>query len=200
MKNNLHYRTEIWEGRIEYGNFRANNWFSIGGFRHPLFRAICRDLAHQFTRGIVDLSNHEVFVCGGLLEPWMSWDIDMVVIGEPNNDAKRLMYELKRLGFLYHLYIDVNLQQDLQGINLNCGGLSSWDQKKFTYDAFEIANKWGRSELDGSNQVTEVYDWQPMPNGLYKRRITYPFDKNLSKFRQDGYIYHTPIKLKDFLK
>lgn len=194
-----HYRTEFWEGSFTYGPFSEKNWFAIGGINHPLFKALVRELGHLQARGKIDFSRYKLYACGGVLEDWVSWDVDMVLVGPPSLMAYKIMYQLKRLGFIYRVYIDVNLQPSIDGVMLNCGGIDSWDGVPIPMKAWEISNHFVKIEPDGET-LDKLFQWPRVQYDLYERDISYPFTKNLDKYREEGYIYRKPILINDYWK
>lgn len=188
-----HYRTEFWEGHLKYGPFSGAMWFAIGGYKHPLFKAIVREIWAMHKANQYNIQDYELYVCGGLLEDWVSWDIDMVLVGPKSLDAYNIMYKIKKLGFVYRVYIDINLQQTSEGVFLNCGGINS-DTEDIYIDAYEIANVFAK---DGSKNL---YQWPQDDFGLYKRELRHPFAKNLLKYQEEGYLYKSPKEIKEFFK
>lgn len=187
-----HFRTEMWECTLEYGPFKGRFWFGVGGYKHPLFKAICREIVAMYRSNQYNIKDYELWVCGGILEDWVSFDVDMVLIGSPSEDAYRILHKVKRLGFVYGLYIDINLQENTRGLLMNCGGIA--DAELIQTSAFEICDF-----LVKDGEKTE-YGWTPADFQLFERKITYPFKKNLTKFMESGYIYNSPKLITDIYK
>ena len=125
MKIEDHYRTEFWNGTISYGNFTGKNWLAIGGIHHPLFQIFVRELKNLQKQGKINFKDYSLYVCGGILEDWLSSDVDLVLIGKPSLMAYKILYNIKKLSFIYKVYIDVNLQPSIKGLMLNCGNISN---------------------------------------------------------------------------
>ena len=184
-----HYRTEMWDGYLEYGRFKGSKWFAIGGYRHPLFKAITREIEWLYGQNKYNIRDYTIYVCGGLLEDWVSWDVDMVLVGKRNSDAFEILSALKEIGFRYRVYIDANLQETAEGVLMNCGGMKDYDGRELTIAAYEISNRFVK---DGD---VSVYDWPLGDYMLHERELVYPFTKNLVKYKKEGYLYRPPITI-----
>jgi hypothetical protein len=182
----------MWECKLEYGPFKGRFWYGIGGYKHPLFKAIAREIQAMYSANQFNIQQHFLWVCGGILEDWVSFDVDMVLIGAPSEDAYRILHKIKQLGFIYGVYIDINLQEDARGVFMNCGGISNAEPIKVT--AYEISNIYVQ---DGKR--TE-YCWIKSDYELFKKELNYPFKKNLSKFKESGYIYNAPKLITEIYK
>ena len=189
-----HYRTEFWKGSVCYGTFSSKNWLAIGGIRHPLFQAFVRELESLQKQNKISFLDYDLYVCGGVLEDWVSWDVDLVLIGKPSLMAYKILYTIKKLAFNYKFYIDVNLQPTLKGVMINCGNISKWDGKTFNIKAWEISNKFITTDPKGNKKVS-MYEWKKDKYGLYEGDKIYPFTKNLIKYQKEGFVYKEPRKI-----
>ena len=77
VKNNT---MESWEGRINYHTYTENNWVAIDNIDHPLFKILVKRIKEKLSAD----NNYQIYIVGGLLEDWLSWDLDFVVCGEYN--------------------------------------------------------------------------------------------------------------------
>ena len=59
-----------------------------------------------------ELDNFEVWLTGGLLEKWTSWDIDIILLGPRDEKIlKEIMYKGMDLGITkYNMYVVVKLE------------------------------------------------------------------------------------------
>ena len=194
MKIEDHYRTEFWNGTISYGTFTGKNWLAIGGTHHPLFQIFVRELKHLQKQGKINFKGYSLYVCGGILEDWLSWDVDLVLIGKPSLMAYKILYNIKKLAFIYKVYIDVNLQPSIKGVMLNCGNISKWDSNFFTIKAWEISNKFVIDDFEGNKKI-RLYKWKKSKYNLYEEDKIYPFQKNLNKYQNEGFVYSKPYKI-----
>ena len=90
-----HYKTELFDGLLEYHTYSAKNWFGIGGVSHPLFKT----LISRINSEVEDVKYFDLYVVGGILEDWVSWDIDFAVIGKYQPQRVYNVFDL--LGFLH---------------------------------------------------------------------------------------------------
>jgi hypothetical protein len=192
MKYADHFTTKMWECPLEYGPFKGRFWYGIGGYKHPLFRAIAREIKAMYAVNQFNIQDYGLWLCGGILEDWVSFDVDMVLIGAPSEDAYKTLHKIKHLGFLYGVYIDINLQEDSQGIFINCGGIAN--AESIQVRAYEISNIYVQE-----GNKTE-YPWIESDYQLFEKKLTYPFKKNLDKFRESGYIYNSPKLMTEIYK
>tara|TARA_R110002012_G_scaffold158428_2_gene319840 strand:+ start:2916 stop:3503 length:588 start_codon:yes stop_codon:yes gene_type:complete len=189
-----HYRTEFWAGTVSYGKFTEKNWLAIGGIRHPLFQSFVRELKNLQKQNKINFKNYKLYVCGGVLEDWVSWDVDFILVGKPSLMAYKILYNIKKLAFELKFYIDVNLQPSLKGVIVNCGNIKKWNGQYFKIKAWEISNKFITTDPKGNEKVC-IYKWKKSKYGLYEEDKIYPFTKNLIKYQKEGFIYKEPRKV-----
>lgn len=176
--------TDIWEGEIEYGPFKRSIWLAIPNDTHPLFHALLNDLRaiEEFTHG------YSLYVFGGILEDWVSWDIDVAITGEYRPDIlKSLMHKILDVSFKRGIYIDLKFILESEVFDF-----SKWLQDSglnlIEYQVVEYSEKFLK------NGVSQKFDNIRFIDGLWHRSIYLPSRKQLSKM-EEGYHYASPIKI-----
>ena len=172
--------TRLWRGTISYAEFSNTDWFSIGGPGHPLFAT----LIDRIDREVPEAKEFTIYVNGGLLETWMSWDVDMALISrDPDwSVLKRAMRGILKIAFELHLYVDLKWQAEF------------WRPEEMTPDflneyqcwSYELANNFTRGEVVKTPPELEPH------NGLWRRWNTYPFPKHLKRL-EEGYTHRAPL-------
>ena len=114
MNEEFHKLTETWVGKLQYGEFVGNEWFGVGGPNHPLIQKIIKEI-----REIPNINVFDVFITGGILEDWITWDLDVILTGsyQPKHLIK-ILRDIVKIGFDYHIYIDVVFKETLWRIDL----------------------------------------------------------------------------------
>lgn len=178
-----HY-TDVWEGEIQYGPFNRSLWLAITNTTHPLFEALLNDLKgiEHFKEG------YNLYVFGGLLEDWLSWDIDVAITGEYRPDViKLLMHKILEISFKYAIYIDLKFI-----LNSDVFDFRKWLQDSnmniIEYQVVEYSNTFIK------NGVRQKFDNIEFKDELWHRSIYLPSRKQLSKM-EEGYYYASPIKI-----
>jgi hypothetical protein len=175
------FDTRVWYGEIQYGSFSAKNWFSIGGIEHPLFKT----LINRIKQEVPEIYNFELYTMGGILEDWMSWDVDLALVGDYKPDLiKRCFEGVVGIAFDLHLYVDIQYQKELWRIDV----FSESGDLNEIHDNYELSNFFSRN---GEIEDLSHYEYV---DGIYKRKVIYPFPKHIEK-RNEGHSYKSPIRL-----
>jgi hypothetical protein len=175
-----HETTLIWEGEIQYGRWKASTWYSVGGWNHPLFQKYLNEVkanSHLFE-------GFNLYITGGLLEDWQSWDIDWILTGpyDPSK-IKPAMELITEVGFNLGLYPDVHYSRIIFS-------LYDWqrDGKSYSDWVYELSNVFIKDGVQ-----TDMSFCHPV-DGMFKRWNNYPFQKNLER-HNSGYKYHQPVQI-----
>jgi hypothetical protein len=176
--------TDIWQGEIEYGPFKRSIWLAIPNQSHPLFHALINDLRaiEEFAHG------YSLYVFGGILEDWLSWDIDVAITGEYRPEIlKPLMHKILDVSFKRGIYIDLKFI-----LNSDVFDFRDWlrdsEMMISEYQVIEYSDKFLKNGVSQEfNNISEM-------DGLWRRSIYLPSRKQLSKM-EEGYHYASPIKI-----
>ena len=176
--------TDIWQGEIEYGPFKRSIWLAIPNQSHPLFHALINDLRaiEEFAHG------YSLYVFGGILEDWLSWDIDVAITGEYRPEIlKPLMHKILDVSFKRGIYIDLKFI-----LNSDVFDFRDWlrdsEMMISEYQVIEYSDKFLK------NGVSQEFNNIGEMDGLWRRSIYLPSRKQLSKM-EEGYHYASPIKI-----
>ncbi len=175
------YETYHHLGWIKYYGFSEYYWYTVGGPKHPLFKYLVEKIKQRTN------DDYEIYIIGGILEPWVSWDVDVVITGGTYNprSIKYNMEAIVRTGFEIKIFCDAHYQEQLWRIDRwskdlpNCAG---------KHTCYELANCF---ERDGE---VIYYDFEPV-DGIYRRTWEVPLPKHYEK-KEEGHIYKPPIKVK----
>ena len=178
------YETELWTGEIEYHTFKASNWYQVGGFKHPLIQILCERIQRDPLIAQVSY-DYKIYIIGGILEDWITGDIDFAVIGKYRALAIKIILErIVELGFRYHIYADVHYQEKLWRVD-------EWSKGEIegeTIQCYSLSNYFVKNGVRlNCNHYKEV-------DGLFTYPLNYPFKKHIVK-RDEGYIYNAPIRI-----
>ena len=175
------WRTQIWDGEVEYHTYKQKGWIGIGGIGHPMFKAIVSRILSESKY----ISEYKLYVVGGILEEWVSWDIDFAIIGDYDPIKIKEIFEvITKISFEFHIFTDCHYQKELWPVHLYCryGGYEE------VHDCWRLSNVFARNgeyhDLSGFEYV----------DGLYKQTIHYPFPKHVKR-REEGYQYSPPLLL-----
>lgn len=175
------YTTKIWRGEIQYGEFKATNWYSIGGPEHPLFKCYL-GILYSHVDKFEGLNLH---LYGGIQEDWCSWDIDWFISGKSvGYQVKECMRIIIETGFSLHLYPDVYYAEE-------------FDQSMYEKGERTISPKWiyQYSNCFTNNGVASDLSILEPDNGLWRKKIEgLHKEKVLSKL-DAGFVYKKPIKI-----
>ena len=175
------YTTELSASTIEYHTFKGTNWYAIGGIKHPLFQT----LVSRIKTEVDFLDDFDLYVVGGTLENWVSWDIDLLLIGEYNpSKIKSVMYQILEISFDLHLYVDVTFYNKLWDIHGYCKRGRPLEKIK----AYQISNYFVKN---GIRSDLSEYKYE---DGLFCKNQEFPMKKHIDA-RSRGYIYDKPILL-----
>ena len=148
----------VWEGYIEYGGYSSNIWYGIQSIDNPLFKT----LVDRINSEVKYLEEFELYVIGGALEEWVSWDIDFGLIGEYQpHKIKSIFEKITEIGFGMGIYTDLHYQKKLWRI----------DEYSLDNDISEEVEAWHLSDSFTKNDHTEVYNNHTAMDGLYKNKI-----------------------------
>lgn len=181
MDYDFNFQTDVWYGEYTYGPYGARNWYSIGGPEHPMFKTLIRRIENE----VPEIKQFRTYVNGGLLEDWMSWDIDMTLTGEYRPELLKTIFEkVLDISFDLHLCVDLRYQKTLWRPDLmrddNYNDMSEW--------CYELHDRFSR---DGNETVLDFYE--PI-DGIFRRWMIYPFPKHIERIK-NGYIYSPPLEL-----
>lgn len=175
------YSTLLWDGTIQYGPFTATNWYAIGGPNHPLFKT----LLDRFKSEIPELRDYELYTIGGLIEEWISWDIDLFLLGKYDPPTIRnMLYQMHKIAFDLHLYIDLHFTSSLWVPRKDENG----NYEKFWTHNYELSNLFVRDEIRIDLSEYEEID------GLWRMKHYLPYQKHIERL-ESGTFYKPPVKL-----
>jgi len=174
------FDTKMWKGAIQYGNYKNDTWLSVGGLHHPAFQTY---LAEVKTRPEL-FEGFNLYVTGGLLEDWQSWDVDWVLTGPYQPERiKAVMEWITELGFKHLIYPDVHYTVEIFS-------LYDWQQNRQSHSdwLYQLSNVFIK---DGVQKDMSFYE--PI-DGIFRHWCNYPFQKNIELDKID-YKYQKPIQI-----
>lgn len=179
MDNDL--RVDYWDGEVEYHTYKQKGWYAVGGPQHPLFRTFVSRIISESKY----VSEYKLYVIGGVLEEWLSWDIDFAITGEYNSYKLKEVFEtILRIGYDLRIFPDMHFQESLWRVDL----YSKDELGPEKHDCWRLSNVFAR---DGEYQDLSNFVYE---DGLYKQSISYPFPKHVKR-KEEGYVYKKPLLL-----
>ena len=169
---------EVWEGKIQYGNYIGYKWYGFTSYEDPLVKKCISEI----TRNSEIFEGYELYVTGGILEGWLTWDLDLILYGPYNpTKIKNALNHIVKIGFKNHIYTDPQYQKSIP-----------WHANNVERDedrVWHISNKFIKegNELNLSNYIK-------VENGLYKHKQQIPYKKQVIKMKE-GHEYQHPIKI-----
>lgn len=173
--------TLVWHGKIEYGEYHGNEWHAVEGFENPLFQQNLEAVKSkpELFKGF------SLYVIGGLLEDWKSWDVDWVLTGpyDPIRIKSALDW-ITKCGFEHKIWPDATYSHEIFDIReWQDGHIKS--KKDWLY---HYSNYFTKDAVQKDLSHYEYID------GLYRNLNSYPFTKNIEK-NNIGYKYHHPVQI-----
>jgi hypothetical protein len=173
---------EVWEGTVEYYKYKKQGWIGIGGIEHPLYKQLIDNIESRLPEYY---KKYDIWVVGGLLQDWLSWDIDLVITGgdiRNNREIHTIMDTIIKCGFDMGMYCDVCYTRKLWDPTV--------DEVTYSMDK-ELLSITDKCIINGEKLDLSHY----IPEGnLFKRTDTFPPDKYSNNSNRE-YKYVKPIKL-----
>lgn len=167
-------RDNVKQQWIMQGEFERYHWYSANGVGDPLFAAWC----HRVRE--LDWQDYELWIYGGILEPWATYDVDCTIIGPYDPDRIRYLLEgVTRVGFNTGLRSDVKWGTEL----------FDWQEYKRTNKSkyIEYAYYSGSIWSDGRQSNYALLN----KDKLWMGGKEWPIVKTLNKHHD----YRSPVKL-----
>lgn len=180
MDYEFNFVTEQWEGKLQLGEFIESQWIGVGGPEHPVIKKIIREIQE-----IPKIDEFNVYILGGILEDWVTFDLDVVLTGELKpNYLQRILREIVKIGFDNHFYIDVVFKEKLWRIDL----MTPENHQEEQGWVWEYSSLFKRND-----ELIQKFRYYP-ENGIFKRYYWLPFPKHIEKINS-GYRYKKPVQI-----
>lgn len=197
-----HLKTEFWLGELKAGEHVSDKWYGIGGTTNPIFELIVA----RINAEVEFIDEFELFVHGGMLEDWITYDADMFLTGpyEPEK-IKSILKHITKIGFEENLWCDISYQHG--------GWFRYYDRKEIPGEcylkhkmdtAIEMRSKgiatehlYAYSELYVNGEVAPG-KFLELPNGLFRRDMSVRDEDGQQKHKDrmaSGYKYKWPVKI-----
>lgn len=159
---------------IEYGDYSCDNWNGIISLDDPLFRS-------WFEKVKPYLIGYELWVYGGVLEDWLTHDIDASIIG-PNNPKhiNWMLENIVRVSFEYGVFPDIKYSID--------GKLFNWSEWVDTKESVLCKYAYYKPNMKVNNKG--IY-WGTFKDGLWTAERLWPMNKAIHAKHN----FKDPVKL-----
>ena len=170
--------------KISYHHYESDQWYGVGGPNNPIFKYLVQRIDFR------TFMHYEIYVLGGILEPWLSWDVDIVVkppeggYYDPQG-IRDTMEGICKAGFEVGLFPDVSYTDDIRDSNQI---IKDW--KNMDFEPLEMLRLSNRFVKNG--EITNYNDWEKV-DGLYKQTWYTPNDKLLAR---GDHIYQPALRIK----
>jgi hypothetical protein len=168
------------ERDVQWGEFHRKDWYAPGGVEHPLSKQIITEI--QNNKHLFE--GRQVWIGGGLLQPWYSWDIDLFIEGEWSEGAKQMLEWCAGLGFYYGVFIDVKLVTKYADVRL-------WQD---TRDIVKFKSYIHSPEIYIEGKQSEGALMYVPYKDVYVVDSQIPVDKNLQKDSEE-FLYNYGIRI-----
>jgi hypothetical protein len=162
-----------------WGPYYNETWCSPGGINNAKVQLIIgtiRQNAHLFE-------GRPVFIGGGLLQPWHSWDIDLYIEGGWTAGSKQMLEWCVNLGFQHQIFIDAKLVSKFADVRV-------WQdtRKVETFTTLVFSNKFkSKTGINSLKQYTPYRD-------VFATQQTIPFEKNVT-MDELGFVYEYGVQI-----
>ena len=197
-----HLKTEFWLGELKIGEHVGNKWYGIGGIKNPIFELLIARIRDE----VRFLDEYELFVHGGILEDWLTYDADFFLTGpyDPGK-IKSILKHIIKIGFEEKLLCDISFQQGGWHIYYNNKEIPGECYLTHKMDAdIEMRSRglateylYAYEDFIVNGRLTESKFYE-LPNGLFRRDMTVRSEDGQQKHRDriaSGYKYKWPIKV-----
>jgi hypothetical protein len=160
--------------KIEYGEFTTHLWNGIIGINDPLFKKWLERIQPY-------LDGYELWIYGGVLEDWLTYDIDASLIGplDPNK-INHILREIVRVSFEFGLYPDIKYAFD--------GQLFRWSDWIASGETHQIKYAYYQPKMWVNDKLIE---WGRLQNGLWVNERAWPMQKAI----YSNHHYKDPIRI-----
>lgn len=166
--------------QVRWGQHSRNEWYSPGGLGHPLVARIIAEI--QANEHLFE--GRKIFIGGGVLQPWHSWDIDVFIEGEWSPSVRAALEWVAGLGFHYGVFVDVRLVEAYADVRLWQDTRKVVKFKSYTHSI--------DFHVDGVNKA-ENRDYEPYRD-IYVTNSQIPVAKNL-EMDDKGFKYNYGIRI-----
>ena len=172
--NRIYILNIMMKKSIIYGDYQCSQWNGVIGLNDPLFKVWLEAIKEY-------LDGYELWVYGGVIEDWLTFDLDATIIGP--NDPKRInevLENIVRVSFSYGLFPDIKYSIDSKLFNW-----SSWERTG-EYTTCKYAYYRPSMIVDGKH-----IEWGTLENDLWVSTRVWPMKKAIHK----DHTYKDPIQI-----
>lgn len=172
---------QTYNGKIQFGDRIREIWYGFDDFNHEKVQA---NIAEVISKPHL-FKGFDLYIMGGILEGWLTWDIDWFLVGPYMPDKiKEVFNWIEEVGFKHGIYPDNTYSKKLVSLN-------HWQNTR----KFEAGWHYKNSNLFiKEGKRANMSNYEKTDNGLYKRWTDAPFAKNI-KMDKKGHKYKKPIKI-----
>jgi len=170
-----------WEGNISIDKYSGDVWHAFKDINIPEVQA---NITEVISRPEL-FEGFELYIAGGAIEDWITWDIDWALIGPYDPVKIKIALDwITECGFKHGIYPDVVYTAELFDLH-------AWQRGSELKDrwVYRTHNTWSKL---GSSQ--DMPSYKEVENGLYRAFQKCPYKKNIER-NAEGYKYHKPLKI-----
>ena len=147
---------------IEYGDYSCAEWNGIINLEDPLFKAWFKAVKPY-------LIGYEFWIYGGVIESWLTFDIDATIIG-PNNPQhiNWMLSNIARVSFEYGIFPDIKYSIDNK--------IFKWSQWVATRESVTCKYAYYRPSMIVNGKLIK---WGTLEDGLYVASRKWPMNKSI---------------------
>ena len=173
-------KVEPYIGSLQVGDLIGDLWYCIRGIDDPkVVDNINRiKMQQELFKGF------ELWIVGGVVEGWHTWDIDWVVTGpyQPKK-IKKILDWIIEVGFDLGIYPDATYVEEVMDLH-------EWQNSGICKDRWI----WKNTNVYGANGRIHKNPKYHEMDGLWRRWAQCPYKKNVDMDAK-GHKYHKPVKI-----
>lgn len=162
------------EKTIKYGEYTQSKWNGLISTEDPLFKSWLEQIKPV-------INGYELWIYGGILEDWLTFDLDATLIG-PNDPQRvnKMLDDIIRISFDYGIFPDIKFSIDSKIFN--------WSHWELTGEYTQIKYAYYKPEMWVNGKLIK---WGTLENDLWIGTRVWPMKKQIHKNHQ----YKDPIQI-----
>ena len=71
------YAIQVFPGEQTYGIYKNSYWYGLYSINNPIYKWVIQRIKNETPNQDI----FDIFVSGGILENWFTWDVDLFLFG-----------------------------------------------------------------------------------------------------------------------
>ena len=170
-----------YNGTIQFGEYTADRWFGVDDINSPIVQSVINKVKSKPEL----FEGFSLYIAGGILEGWLTWDIDWALVGPYKpSQIRRAMHWITAVGFEAGIYPDVTYAEELFDLH-------EWQRTRECDDRYLYRTS--NLFIKNGEMPKDLSDYEAI-DGMYRMWYNCPFEKNINK-DAEGHKYKKPLKI-----